>query len=130
EATTERVDATHMQSPGRRREYITGLIDSGEANFVINWVPGSTTDTRLRALLSSGEVTEHRITFPNGMRVTFDAAVTGFSKTLPLEDRMQATVTVAISGEDTWDSESAPTNSVLPAISGDLGEGDVLTAYE
>ena len=30
EATTERVQATHMQSPGRRHEYISGMIDSGE----------------------------------------------------------------------------------------------------
>lgn len=129
-ATTERVRASHYQSPGRRHEYIAGMIDSGEAGLVINWIPGSTTDTRIRALFESGGTTEHRITFPNGERVTFDAVVTGFSKAIPLEDRMQATVTVAVSGEETWDSESAPVNSVLPAISGELDEGDVLTAYE
>lgn len=130
ESTTERVQATHMSSPGRRHEYIAGMIESGEASFAINWIPGNTTDTRIRALQASGATAEHRITFPNGVRVTFEAQVTGFAKVLPLEDRMTATVTVAISGDETWDSEAAPVNSVLPAISGELDEGDVLTAYE
>lgn len=129
ESTSERVQATHMQSPGRRHEYIAGMIDSGEASFQINWVPGSATDTTIRGLLASGDTEEHTIVFPNGVTVSFDAQVTGFSKTLPLEDRMTATVTVAISGEETWGAESAPTNTVLPAISGLLEVGETLTAY-
>jgi hypothetical protein len=117
-ATTERVQATHHQSPGRRHEYITGMIDSGEASFQINWLPGNASDTLIRGLLESGAVEEHTIVFPNGVTVAFDAAIIGFSKVLPIEDRMTATVTVAISGEETWGSESAPANTVLPAISG------------
>lgn len=131
EATTDRVEATHMQSPGRRREYIAGMIDSGEASFEINWIPGNSTDTLLRGLLSSGEVTQHRITFPNGVTVTYDAAVTGFTKALPIDDRMTATITVAVSGEETWGSASAPTNLVKPSIVGaSVQVGVTLTAVE
>lgn len=129
EATTDRVEATHMQSPGRRREYIAGMIDSGEASFEINWVPGNSTDTLIRGLLSSGAVVEHRITFPNGVTVTYDAAITGFTKALPIDDRMTATITVAVSGEETWGSAAAPVNSVLPAISGIAQVGQVMTAW-
>jgi hypothetical protein len=129
EATTERVQASHMQSPGRRHEYIAGMIDSGEASFQINWIPGNGTDTLLRGLLASAAVEEHSIIFPNGVMVTYDAAVTGFSKALPMEDRMTATITVAVSGEETWGSEDAPTNTVLPAISGLQQVGETLTAY-
>lgn len=129
EATTDRVEATHMQSPGRRREYIAGMIDSGEASFEINWVPGNSTDTLIRGLLSSGAVVEHRITFPNGVTVTYDAAITGFTKALPIDDRMTATITVAVSGEETWGSASAPVNSVLPAISGIAQVGEEMTAW-
>jgi hypothetical protein len=129
EATADRVDATHMQSPGRRREYISGLIDNGEASFEINWIPGSVTDELLRGLLSSGEVTEHRITFPTGDTVVFDASLTGFSKAIPIDDRMTATITVAVSGEETWGNEAAPANSALPAISGVAQVGEVLTAW-
>jgi len=128
-ATTERVLASHMQSPGRRNEYIAGMIDSGEASFSINWVPGNDTDTNIRALLASGETTEHTITFPNGIEVSYDAQVTGFAKTLPLNDRMTGNVTVSISGDESWGSEDAPANSVLPAISGIAQVGQVLTAF-
>jgi hypothetical protein len=105
EATADRIDATHMQSPNRRREYISGLIDNGEASFEINWVPGSATDELLRALFDSGETVEHRITFPGPsprVTVTFDASLIGYSKAIPIDDRMTATITVAVSGEETW----------------------------
>jgi len=102
EATADRVDATHMQSPNRRREYISGLIDNGEASFEINWVPGSDTDVMLRELFESGEVVEHRITFPNGVTVTYEASIIGYSKAIPIDDRMTATITVAVSGAETW----------------------------
>lgn len=101
--TADRVDATHMKSPGRRREYIAGLIDSGEASFEINFVPGSETDQFIRRLLTSGEIVEHQIEFPNGVTVTYDASITGYEKTVPLDDRMTATITVAPSGDEVWD---------------------------
>jgi len=129
EATADRIDATHMLSPGRRREYISGLIDNGEASFEINWIPGNDTDEMLRDLMSTGEVADHMITFPNGVNVEFEAAVTGFSKAIPIDDRMTATITVAVSGEETWGNEDAPTNTVLPAISGIAQVGQVLTAW-
>lgn len=101
--TSDRVDATHMKSPGRRREYIAGLIDSGEASFEINWVPGGPTDEMLRTLLTSGTIVQHQIEFPNGFTVTYDAAITGYEKTLPIDDRMTATITVAPSGDEVWE---------------------------
>ncbi|MDH0116755.1 phage tail protein [Rhizobium pusense] len=105
EATADRVDATHMQSPNRRREYISGLIDNGEASFEINWVPGSDTDVLLRELFESGESVNHRITFPGAaprVTVTYEASIIGFSKAIPIDDRMTATITVAVSGAETW----------------------------
>ena len=101
-AVADRIDATHFQSPGRRREYIAGLIDNGEASFELNWVPGNASDLLIRGLMASGEVVEHRITFPNDVTVTFDASIIGFEKEIPVDDRMVATITVAVSGEETW----------------------------
>lgn len=129
ESTTDRVDATHMKSPGRRREYISGLIDSGEASFEINWIAGSATDVLLRDLQTAGTSPDWRITFPNGVSLTFEASITGFSKAIPLDDRMTATLTLAVSGDETWGSATAPVNSVLPAISGVAQVGEVLTAW-
>lgn len=102
EATADRIDATHYQSPGRRREYISGLIDNGEASIELNWIPGSETDEFLRDLFESGETRDHQIEFPNGQIVTFEASIIGYSKAVPLDDRMTATITVAVSGAETW----------------------------
>jgi hypothetical protein len=57
--------------------------------------------------MDSGETVEHRITFPGGARVTYDASVIGFEKEIPVDDRMTATITVAVSGAETWDMASA-----------------------
>lgn len=101
-AAADRIEATHMLSPNRRREYIAGLIDTDEAEFQINWIPGNSTDLVLRGLLDSGEATQHRITFPNDVTLTFTGSITGFEKDIPVDDRMTATITVAVSGAETW----------------------------
>lgn len=98
----DRIDATHMQSPNRRREYIAGLLDSGTAEFQINFVPGGPTDLLIRGLQESGAIVQHQIEFPNGITVTFDASITGYAIEMPVDDRMTATITIAPSGGVTW----------------------------
>lgn len=102
EETADRVDATHMKSPNRRRERIAGLIDVGTGSVVINWVPNSPTDILIRALRDSGAVANHRITFPDGEWVLYPAVITGFGKSLPIDDRMTATMNFEVSGAETW----------------------------
>src|SRR5690606_13649192 len=73
EGSTVRIDVTHMLLQGRRREYISVLIDSGTASIELNWAPGNDTDEFLRDLFETGEVRQHQIEFPNGVTVTFEA---------------------------------------------------------
>lgn len=128
EASSDRVEATHMKSPGRRREYIAGLIDSGEASFEINWIPGGPTDILLRELFDSGETVEHKIVYPAGISCTYEAQITGYSKAVPIDDRMTSTITVSVSGAESWAAAAAPVNRLLPSISGIAQVGQVLTA--
>jgi len=108
--TADRIDVTHFCSPDRRREYIPGLIDNGEASFEMNYIPGSPEDQLILGYLNSGDVVEHRITFPQQQgaterhRVTFEASVTGYERSIPVDDRMTATVTLAPSGAEVWDT--------------------------
>jgi predicted secreted protein len=97
----EQVEATHTQSPNRTREYISGLNDPGECSFDMNFVPGSSSDTRLLALKTSGAYKDTRITFPNAVTWDFLASVTGYEPQAPIDDRMIVTVTMRVSGPTT-----------------------------
>ncbi|MFT6772469.1 MAG: hypothetical protein ACJA1L_000173 [Paracoccaceae bacterium] len=96
--TTDQVEATHFLSAGGVREYIPGLKTPGEGSLTINWVPGDASDLILQALLTSGSVRSHQVTFPNGTIWTFDGYVKGFAPSTPIGDRMTAVVTIQSSG--------------------------------
>lgn len=101
--TVDAIDVTHMQSPGRRREFVSGLINPGECSFEMNYVPGSESDDRLNAILDLpvGEDRSRRcrITYPNGVTHTFSGELTGYEPNVPTEDKMTATVTFTVSGD-------------------------------
>ena len=98
---TAQVEATHMGSPDRRREFIAGLIDDGEGTFEMNYVPGSTTDVLIRASQTAGDTRAYRIVIPDGAgtwQVDGDCIVTGYERNIPIDDRMTATLTVRFTG--------------------------------
>lgn len=97
--STEQIDVTHMKSPGRTREFAQGMIDAGQGSFGINWIPGNPTDVFLRAWRASGETRACRIDYPNDTRDTFPAFITGVSKTMPVADKLAATINLKIAGE-------------------------------
>jgi hypothetical protein len=101
-ADVDQVEVTHMQSPNRYREFISGLIDGGEASFEMNFIPGSTSDDRIFELLNLPVGVSRRrscrIEFPNSVSWTFDAEITGYEPTVPFDDAMTATVTLKVTG--------------------------------
>lgn len=101
QSVADDVEATHMLSPNRRREYIAGLIEDGEGDFEMNYDPGSATDAICRAALNDGEEREYRIVIPNGAfgwKIEGTARVRGYVRNVPIDDRMTATVTLKFSG--------------------------------
>lgn len=100
----DQVEATHFESPGRRREYISGLVEDGEGTFEMNYVPGSATDALIRAALSDGVTREYRIIIPTattGWQFDGSCVVTGYERNIPIDDRMTATLTVRFTGATT-----------------------------
>ena len=98
--TTE-VEATHMASPNRRREYISGLIEDGEGTFEFNYVPGGATDLLVQAAISDGVERSYKIVIPDGStgwEITGDCIVKGWERSVPIDDRMTATLTVRFTG--------------------------------
>lgn len=78
-AKADQPERTHMQSPGRTKEFIQGLIDPGDATFKLNHIPGSDTDDFLVAWKTAGDVRTCVITYPNGHTQTFPAFPTGYA---------------------------------------------------
>lgn len=98
---TADVEATHMKSPNRRREYIAGLIDDGEGTFEMNLMPGSTTDLLIQQAQTEGDQRNYRIYIPDGAfgwRISGSCIVKGYERKVPIDDRMMATLTIRFSG--------------------------------
>jgi predicted secreted protein len=130
EGSVDQVDVTHFQSPGRAKEYVAALSDNGTAQAEMNYVPGSVTDLRIESLKGAGTVLAMRVTYPNGVTVTFPGFVVSYSKGIPVDNRMTATAGFKVAGAVTIAAAAAPANSVLPAISGTVQQGQTLTAWE
>lgn len=62
---TDEVEATHLNSPGRRKEFISGLIDGGEVTINLNYIPGSATDLLLTDALEDGTTRKVRFVIPD-----------------------------------------------------------------
>lgn len=125
--SVDSIDASHEESDGKWREFISGLKDAGEASFDIHYVPGGAAEALLLSLLGTTQVC--RTVFPNGARVDYKGFITGMDADSPLDDKMVVSITVKLSGEMIPTPAAAPTNSVLPAISGIAQVGHVLTAF-
>jgi predicted secreted protein len=61
----EEVEATHLKSPGRRREFISGMIDGGEVTVSGNYVPGSATDLLLTGAKETGTTRKVKFVIPD-----------------------------------------------------------------
>lgn len=122
------VDASHEESPSAWREFIPGLKDGGEVSLEIHYVPGGTAEATLLAALRTTQVC--RVVFPSGAQANFSAFITEMSAETPIDDKMVMSVTLKVTGAITMSAAVAPTNSILPAISGALTQGATLTAYE
>jgi hypothetical protein len=94
--------ATHFKSPGRANEYIPGLIENGEIPVGINYDAGSTDDALVNSAMAETSPIEVIITIPTSsgaeQKFTFPGIVKGYEKTIPLEDRQTAIITIRVAG--------------------------------
>jgi predicted secreted protein len=62
---TDEIEVTHLQSDGRRKEYVAGLIDGGEVTITGNYVPGGATDLLLTAAKETADTRKVRFVIPD-----------------------------------------------------------------
>ncbi len=109
----ERVETTHLKSANRRREYTGGLIDGGEVDVVLNFRPGSDTDTKIETAFAAGTERSFRFNVPIAGTLTRSytcvGIVTGYDRgNIESGSKMEATMTVALSGAVTAAAYTPP----------------------
>ncbi|TDQ63571.1 tail tube protein [Maritalea mobilis] len=92
------IDVTHMKSDDQFREYIAGLMDAGEVQIELNYVP-SASDVLIAAL--TGGKGNFQITLPNSITFTFAAICTAYTPAVPNDDKLSASATFKVSGKPT-----------------------------
>jgi hypothetical protein len=79
--TTERIDFTHLRSPGRRREYKPSFIDSGILSFTIQYIPADASHIAILAYLDSQEEFVMREVFPDATGWDYYGYIASVEKT-------------------------------------------------
>ena len=103
-SVTDHADATHFKSAGAYREFIAGLIETGEADMVMNYVPGSDSDKLCRQVRADRAVIGYKIVLPTEAgtwEITGDLLPKSYAREIPIDDRMVATLGVKFSGPET-----------------------------
>lgn len=106
EATADDVEITHYKSPDKYREYIQGLKDRGEFVVEMNYVAGSATDILCQAALAAGDTRPFQTVLPDdagdpAWEIDGTAYVKGYTRNIPVDDRMTAQLTLRVSGSVT-----------------------------
>lgn len=96
------LDATHMASTGKFREFVAGLRDGGEMSITLNFVPGDASSDLLFNKADDDTASNFKITFPNAEAWTFAGFLTGISGEAPHDGKITATATFRVTGKPGW----------------------------
>lgn len=99
-------EATTFKSPGRRREYIKTLIESGQGSFQVNWLPGKPTDVLITEAHQDPGSRAFKIVVPadnegGTWEISGFVNVLSRTPTIPIDDRMTCQVTLQFTGART-----------------------------
>lgn len=92
-------EATHMKSPGRRKEFVAGLTDPGDMAIQGNYIHGSPTDAFIKAWRLSGENRSTRIVFEDATGTEFPSFVTGYDKPHSVGQVRKFTLNLKVAGD-------------------------------
>lgn len=77
---TDQVERTHMKSPNRTKQFVSGLKDPGDMTIGLNYVPGNGTELYIIAWRKTGENREVEVGLAESLEAdTFEAFPLGFA---------------------------------------------------
>lgn len=93
------IEVSHFESPNKQKEYIRGMIDSGEASMSVNWNPTVyASHDSIRSDKADGLLRWYKIILPGGMEtITFRAYVKGLKRNADPNGAVTADVTFRVS---------------------------------
>lgn len=97
------VDVTNMDSANAIREYIAGLRDSGEVTVTVNFLPDNTGQTQVVTDYKARTKRNFKITWTDSTPAiwSFAAFITNIEPNAVVDDRLQATLTMKLTGDVT-----------------------------
>lgn len=105
EETVDEHDVTTLKATNKWKEFISGMRDGGSFTVKLNYIPGNTTDQKIRAWRGAGENRAWKIVVPGTdgtaeRQFTGDGFVAGY-KPDPMSANSPKTITltVRVSGE-------------------------------
>lgn len=103
ELTADSRDVTSHDSAGAFKEYVTGLLDSGEVTFDVFWDPDTATHVALRADLLSRVRRNFKLLWGSAPLETWDFAgqITRFAPSAPVDGMLAASITIKVTGAPT-----------------------------
>lgn len=100
----DEAEVTTLEAPGKRKQYIRTLIDGGEFEVEMNYIPASATDTLCQAARDEGDVRDWKIVVPDvdgapAREVSGTAFVKMYSRSdLTPGEPLTATLTLRVTG--------------------------------
>ncbi len=100
EESLELIDATHMESPNAFREYIPSLLDGGELQLDLNFLPADTNQQGIRDDQRNRVRRNFQLVWPDSANTTYllSGYVTSFSPSAQIDDKLSATATIKVTG--------------------------------
>lgn len=120
--TTERIDFTHLRSPGRRREYKPSFIESGVLTFTVQYIPEDASHIRLLQLLDLGTEVEMREVFVDGSGWDYTGYVSAVEKTgQDVGGKVSLNCSFQLTGAIDFEGEGAPAATGATEVPGVAG---------
>lgn len=96
------LDVTSLDSADGHREFIAGLVNSGELPITMNFIPGTATQATQQSDLKAGTSGTYSIVWTGSAETwTFTALVKSFKVNGEVGDKLTASATFQISGKIT-----------------------------
>lgn len=99
---SEELDATHLRSPARTREYIQSFLLPGECPITVNWIASDPTHQALMDLYASGATRNFVINYPGGDTDSFAAYVKNRPSTENVGEVLRRTFALRVTGTITY----------------------------